>query len=236
MKWSMTICFVVFSSLAWGVLDTSFDNPPETNPNITWETQYPDYQRNILLDFSTDPIATPGNGIPGAIYDGIDDPVLWESDFVEVTGDVVWDADKQALGLFDAPAGGASGSIIIHVDNWERPWPVKHIYEEIFFTVEGGVSHLYVDYLNLPDGYDEGPWWGDSTLGQPGPDHWVQYWVEVKPNPPWEEIVILIDTPEGGSIYLNNLHIATECIPEPATMVLLGLGSLMSVISRKHRT
>ena len=56
--------FVVMSLMAvapvaWG---SAFVNPPENNGNITWETQLP-YQRNILLDFSQNPVAAAGNGI-----------------------------------------------------------------------------------------------------------------------------------------------------------------------------
>lgn len=67
----------------------AFVYPPESNPNVTWVTQYP-YQRNIMMDFSEDPVDPTGatGPIPGAQYTGYDDPMLWDSDFVTTTGDI----------------------------------------------------------------------------------------------------------------------------------------------------
>ena len=51
---------------------------------------------------------------------------------------------------------------------------------------------------------------------------WVQstYHITIWPNPAEEWIAI------KGNIVVDSLEIETECIPEPATMGLLGLGSL----------
>ena len=224
---------VVFavSPLAWGVyVPMEFDNPPEDNPNITWETQYPDYQRNIFLDFSVNPLGASGNGIPGAGYYGNDDPVLWDSDYIEFTGAVGWNEELGAVGIFDAE-GQAFGTMIIHIDNWIRDYPVKHLYEEVVFQWEQGMA-IYQSYLGLPAGYvqDTGNiLYEIDTVPDPttGAYSW-QYWTEIEPNPPWEEKVINFGTgAAGGSVYVESVHIATECVPEPTTMALLGLGGLL---------
>jgi hypothetical protein len=206
----------------WG---SPFVNPPENNPDINWHTQFP-YQRNIMLDFGVNPVG-PVGPIPGADYEGYDDPLLWDSDYVELTGDVRWDAGLGAVGIFDAQ-GAASGQIIVHIDNWVRDWPVKHLYDELIWYREGqtGSWSFWQDYLNLPAGYQEGDYWGDLGPGNglgAGVDNWLHYWVEIMPNPPWEEKVITMST-TGGSIYVKSLHIATECVPAPGAILLGGIG------------
>lgn len=214
-------CFLLtITPVVWG---DAFDNPPETNPNITWETQFP-YQRNILLDFSVNPVGDVGP-IPGADYEGYDDSILWDSDYVEFTGDVTWNEGLGAVGLFDS-VGDSSGSLIINIDNWERDWPVKHLYVEFNFHVEQVTGHLYIDWLGLPEGYEEGDYW--VNYGGSSGSYWFQYWVPIEPNPPWEQFIIDLDTSDTGSIYLDSIHIATECVPTPTAVILgiLGLGAV----------
>lgn len=229
------IMLLAVAPIAWG---SPFENPPETNPNIDWETTF-SYQRNIFLDFNQNPVG-PVGPIPGADYEGYDDPVLWDSDFVEFTGDVEWNATLGAVGIFDAPAEGASGTLIVHIDNWERPWPVKHIYEEMVWRREAVATWwFYQEFLGLPDGYVEQDnwWWEESDPSHPNnQDLSLDYWVEILPNPPWEEKIISFEiepgTP-GSNLYVKSLHLATECVPEPATLGLLVLGGL-AVLRRKR--
>jgi len=237
MKRLITICVVGFVlAVASTALGDSFVNPPENNPNITWKTQFP-YQRNIMLDFNVDPVNPTGavGPIPGAHYEGYDDPVLWDSDYVTMTGDVKWNEGLGAVGIFDAQ-GPASGTLVVHIDNWIRDWPVKHLYEEIVFQVENVPGELWIDYLGLPEGYTEGSWWGDSgPTDNPG-EYWLQYWVEIMPNPPWEEMVIHLSTGATGSFYLESLHIATECIPAPGAILLGSIGIGLVGWLRRRRT
>jgi len=55
------------------------------------------------------------------------------------------------------------------------------------------------------------------------------YDIAIAPNPPEEWIAI------KGNIVVDQLMIETECIPEPATMGLLGLGSLALLRYRRKR-
>jgi hypothetical protein len=215
MKKLITVCLVVVSALAWG---TPFVTPPETNPNITWDTL--PYQRDIMMDFSTNPVG-PTGPIPGAVYDGADDLVLWDSDFVTIDGNIEWNETKGGIGIF----GGGSGTITFHFDNWERDWPIKHFYEELIFNVEIDTGSIYQNFVT-PSGTNQytDSWDKVDNLG--GGSYRLSLWVEFEPNPPWEEKVITLSS-TIGNIYIDSLHVATECVPEPATMLMLGLGGLL---------
>jgi len=226
----LAIVAVVMFAVTPLTLGEVFNNPPEDNAAITWSNQFP-YQRNIMLKFDADPVGPVGK-IPGADYEGYHDPLLWDSDFIEISGDVEWNEAKGALGIFDAE-GNESGEVIFHFDNWERPWPVKHFYEEMVLQVEQVTGQFYQDVV-LPEGCQvTDDWDSTSEIGQGRYE--ILYWLEFQPNPPWEEKVYTFSTTAGGSIYLDSLHIATECIPEPATLSLLVMGALVTVGRRRKR-
>jgi len=67
----------------------------------------------------------------------------------------------------------------------------------------------------------------DPLAGTP----WVAsiYEIIIRPNPPKEWIAI------KGDILVDELGIRTECVPEPATIGLLGLGGLALLRSRRKR-
>jgi len=211
-----------------------FHTPPHTNPDIDWETAHP-YQRNMTLDFATDPTGAPGSGIPGATYIGDDDPDLWDSDFVGLWGNVQWNPDLGAVGIFNTQDG--PGNILVHFDNWNRDWLVKHFYVEYTYVVEGPIgSAMAFEWLQFPTGYSQGDdWYGFRS---PAPNTYtVQYWTEIEPNPPYEDFYIALDVFDPSSctaIYLTDLQIATECVPVPGAtlLALLGLGAAGAKLRR----
>lgn len=215
-----------------------FVSPPESDPMVPpggWTTVFP-YPRNVLIDFATDPAAWPPDptGPPGSldmipdvnyVLEGDDDPRLYPSDWGQGFGDYDWiDTDprfpgRQGLAGIDNRQGWTV-SATLHLDNEPEPRPVKHLWIEMEYYFDAGgwqtsMDPAYTDIRFksevLPDGWRRRTWW-----------------FEIEPNPPWEELTIGIETSElgPGTVLFDYVHIATECVPEPGSLALLGAGVL----------
>jgi hypothetical protein len=218
-------------SVFGGPVIVPFINPPESNPNITWQGPSP-YQRNIYMDFSSNPVGATGP-IPGAIYAGTDDAYLWNSDFVTISGDMRWDETTGSMGIF----GGGTGTIVIHIDNWERELPVKNLYQELIYRVDlpGGIgSTTFSEIITPPDGIIHSGYWNNwDNLGN-GRTR-LSIWNQFQPNPPYEDITITLSV-SAGNMYIEEFHLATECVPAPGAIILCSLGAGLVGWLRRRRT
>jgi hypothetical protein len=226
------IIIIIFAATAvltsgtsvFGAIDTSFAYPPESNPEISWEGQSP-YQRDIFMNFyGANPIggASP-TGIPGAIYKGTDDQYLWDSDFVTITGDVEWNPVTGSIGI----SGDEEGTVTFHFDNWDRDWAVKNFYAELIYSIvsgpEGGSTQIQIEIIpsegenTIIDGWNKFDQIDLSTTR-------LSIWNQIQPNPLWEEMLITLRT-DNASIYLDQLHVATQCVPVPGAILLGGIGA-----------
>jgi hypothetical protein len=223
-----------------------FDKPPEINAPA-WGTPFP-YQRNINLGFGVNPVAAPGSGIPGAVYEGWYDFVLKATDQVTFDGSVQWYDNVAGItptGLIgiDNRGGTATltGTAIFHVDNVPWDGPLKHLWYEadwienpppsdIYITVEGPPSYSAASLGGLPPRDLGNGFFRDN------------YEWEIIPNPhlptPWELVKVNFAADPGEYVLLDALHLATECIPEPQQVAAGWVVVLLSAVGyglRRHR-
>ena len=214
-----------------------FIRPPETYAP-QWYTPFP-YQRNINMEFGVSPVGAPGNGIPGAVYEGWLDPTLKVSDYVTLGGSTSWYATLSGItqtGLIgiDNRLGTEvlTGTAVFHIDNTPALNQFKDIWIETLALSSGGGAGAYFQVLD-PQGNPA------TVLGGPGimpyNGGWLtDYELRITPNPLYETIAWTFEAPVGQYILLDFSHIATECVPEPGTFSLLALGAL-AVLWRRVR-
>ena len=116
---------------------------------------------------------------------------------------------------------GEQITVLLKIPNRPEPQPYKEIWVEAGFT--GELVNLGVTTF------------GGDTVCEPifeAPN--IISW-QIEPNPDREDIyfTILPNVQTGPQIYLDWVRVDTICIPEPATICLLGLGCLLL---RRKRT
>lgn len=124
-----------------------------------------------------------------------------------------------------------SGAMEFTIPNQLVPNPYKDIWIQLTWAKQAfmsmpTVSSLPAGTLELVREVPLGP------TGEPPPagaEWWHStYKIRIYPNPAWE--VVRID----GTIMVDQIVIDTICVPEPATMALLGLGSLVLLRRRRY--
>ncbi len=235
-----------------------FVHPPEssTAPG-EWESPYP-YPRNATIDFATDPSTWPEDPtlfvgkdlIPGVNYEihGWDDdslhnslypPEFWGmgSDGLSVAypSAPVWHSDdpkgSSRTGVIEYQG---SGDIYLYFANSPRDVLPKHIWiETIMRPPPGGTYHQNLQLIGGPElAYRwNGP---ELRFSDELGDGWVSdtWYIEIVPSPAFELITWTFSSP--GSWYIDEIHIATEAVPEPGTIALFGLG-LLGLAARLRR-
>jgi hypothetical protein len=231
----------LFALMAMVAQADPFLNPPETYAPV-WYTPFP-YQRNIDMGFGTSPVATANpNGIPGAVYEGTLDPSLWPSDYVLLTGSVSWYGTISGItqtGLIGIDNRGGSstltGTATFHIDKVDDNLPLKDVWLEAL-SITGGTGGGYAtqvfdpnnnlfNYLGNRGGVNMITTYNGDTVAD---GEW-----QTSPNPVYETVKLTFSVPAGGYELIDQYHIATECVPEPATFSLLALGGLALLWRRR---
>lgn len=124
---------------------------------------------------------------------------------------------------------GLSGQIDAIIPNRPGPFPEKEIWVWLRWKSQGDLDPFLPEwpivdaspYTDMEKHYIE-----ESIEA----DGWVnsRFEITIWPNPDQELIFV------KGDIYVDHLIIDTICIPEPATVLLLGLGGLVGVMRRRR--
>ena len=209
---ALCLCAVLFaSSAAFAQTDWAVPPPFTVQRDIAW---------NLV----------PGTTLLEPTYYGPDDPYLKDSDFirydnVSVFGD--WIGVDNANGQVET-----TGSILFHIDNWKRDWPEKLIW----LQTDGLEANGGLIFLGITDPAGNNvPWTTEYQQQDPTGVGFTQVLsAQIQPNPASEDFLFTFDAPAGTEAGIRNLRIATACVPEPGTgmLVLAGLGTIGALLRR----
>ena len=243
----LTVAFaVLLSGAARADILVPFQNEPVDHWPNQWELPTGEW---ITNDWVTQPYHF-DNGLDPwqAKYQGTDDPVLYPSDVLYPGTAFVWfdnDADFQGDGVakrfgligIDNRRGtdNVTSGIQFVIDNWDHPNEWKHIWKEILYFAGPGFEEE--EQLSVPDNYTT---LEQTVMNEDLGDNWAVLDVAYKvyPNPPWEQVTIIVRVPPGSFILADEIHFATECVvPEPASTLLTitGFGTALLALRRRRR-
>jgi len=118
-------------------------------------------------------------------------------------------------------------NMIATIPNFDVENPIKDIQVQLTYWADFAPTVSV-----LPEGDELNPQTMlkvDEIVGTDGYSTAI-YQLTIEPNPTWEEIWI---RPTNCTTYIDELVIDTICIPEPGTILLLGLGGL-SLLKRRR--
>ena len=201
MKRGATFLWVMILFLMFNVSWGEDVNPPpwRYSPGSTFQVwEFSTADNPAMPDDSTNP-ESPSVLIAGNFIDGT---------FYNETY-----AGHQGVWLFE-------DEMIATIPNFNQLNPTKEIWVQMTFFADG-VANLYV----LPEGDENELVIMDQGETEALGGGWYQstFHATLEPNPTMEEIWI---RPAECTLYVDELVIDTICAPEPATLVLLGLGGL----------
>ncbi|MFQ3549065.1 MAG: PEP-CTERM sorting domain-containing protein [Armatimonadota bacterium] len=202
----LIISMLIYSSsyaLALGDLD-KFDFPPQRC--ISWNFQYDEMWTNGFANLGPNW----GWGVDEVIYDN---HITWYET------STLWEGKSGFIG-YDNTQGNSDVSLQlrIRINNYPDPNPLKKVKLQMSAVGDVTAQLFGPDESFSVEGFDEfNTYYFEPDL--------IWIYGEIKPNPHYEDILIIFNVPAGQYAFIDDLNICTACIvPEPGSFLALGTG------------
>lgn len=122
-----------------------------------------------------------------------------------------------------------SGEIDVYLPNYQELQPMKEIWIQLTWKATDVDAFLPNEPLIGVAPFESMQVSREDSAGQDG---WVSslFMIDIWPNPSEEWISV------KGDIMVDDLVIETYCVPEPVTILLLGVGGTLITFARKRRS
>jgi len=129
-----------------------------------------------------------------------------------------------------SPSGSFYDNTSIMVSLEIENYPALNKYKELWVDIgyTGTLTGINANGVTVGVNHDE------YYLPGPGPSGEAEFGYLIIPNPYQEDIWFTINALAGESAVLDYIHVDTICIPEPATLLLLGGAGLVGWLRRKR--
>ena len=156
------------------------------------------------------------------------DDVIWLGAVNWYPNDASGNWDHTGLFGIDNSQGTelVSGSLTFHVNNFPDPNLQKLVWDEVIYYASPGSSINHGLYAEPGSWVESCQILNCASLGGGDPGYIENLSGVIVPNPDAENIIFDFFVQPGGVAYIDSFEVATLCIPEPGTIVLLAIGLL----------
>ncbi len=190
------------------------------------------YQRDIYMDFAVSPETTSPRPIPGAVYDGSEDPGLSSYDHFEVFNSVEWSAGDSGVGIWNPNPWGLDddystfGEVEVSLGNISNIFLEYKISANYTLGLEMIFPNFLIDWEIRSSGVsvvENQSYWIEEVAGSDF--HIVNMWAEITPNSADAILIGSMDADSGVQYWMEDLHIAADVMDVPVIPALWLLGS-----------
>ncbi len=223
---------------------TNAQSPPDPNPKPPWWGVNDNYTGATGYDLSTAPTAgrwnQPDRTVPTPLPPFMTNNP--ERNFLQLTHEMTWQGSDiiggrtGVAGVRNNGPNDVMADLEIGLDNqFVENW-VKRVWVSFDMWTQMELWDTIITGITASSSHQPGFAVAGYQLGEPQTFGWRQVSIEftLNPQPDWEVVAIDFVVPSLATLGIDNVWIASHCMPEPTTVGLLAIGAV-AMLRRRRR-